>query len=71
MVPVSCRRRSWLVADLADQTTLTAQLSAAFANRTAPQTARDPGRVLTDLAVMIASPGGEAIPNHGGCACRR
>ena len=51
---------SRLLADLADQTTLIAQLSAVFAGRTAPQTAHDPGRVLTDLAVLIAD-GGEAI----------
>ncbi len=51
---------SRLLADLADQTTLTAQLSAVFAERVAPQTAHDPGRVLTDVAVMIAG-GGEAI----------
>lgn len=51
---------SRLIADLADQTTLTGQLSAAFAHRTAPQTAHDPGRVLTDLAVMLAD-GGECI----------
>ncbi len=51
---------SRLLADLADRTTLTAQLSAVFAARTAPQTAHDPGRVLTDLAVMIAD-GGECI----------
>jgi hypothetical protein len=51
---------SRLLADLADQTTLTAQLSAVFAHRRAPQTAHDPGRVLTDLAVLIAD-GGEAI----------
>jgi Transposase DDE domain group 1 len=51
---------SRLLADLADRTTLTAQLSAVFAGRTALQTAHDPGRVLTDLAVMIAD-GGEAI----------
>jgi len=31
-----------------------------FTHRTAPQTAHDPGRVLTDLAVMIAA-GGECI----------
>jgi hypothetical protein len=49
-----------LLADLADQTTLTGQLSVVFGHRTAPQTAHDPGRVLTDLAVMIAD-GGEAI----------
>ena len=51
---------SRLLADLAGQITLTAQLSAVFVGRTAPQTAHDPGRVLTDLAVMIAD-GGEAI----------
>lgn len=51
---------SWLPADLADQTTLTAQLSEVFAPRTAPQTAHDPGRVLVDLAVVLAD-GGECI----------
>lgn len=51
---------SRLLADLADQATLTAQLSAVFTGRTAPQTAHDPGRVLVDLAVMIAD-GGETI----------
>lgn len=51
---------SRLLADLADQTTLTGQLSAVFAHRVAAQTAHDPGRVLTDLAVMIAD-GGQAI----------
>ena len=51
---------SRLLADLAGQITLTAQLSAVFVGRTAPQTAHDPGRVLTDMAVMIAD-GGEAI----------
>lgn len=51
---------SRLLADLADQSTLTAQLSGVFANRVAPQTAHDPGRVLADLAVLIAD-GGEAI----------
>jgi len=51
---------SRLLADLADRSTLTAQLSAVFADRVAPQTAHDPGRVLTDVAVMIAD-GGECI----------
>lgn len=51
---------SRLLADVADRTTLTAQLSAVFASRTAPQTAHDPGRVLVDLAVSIAD-GGECI----------
>jgi hypothetical protein len=49
-----------LIADVADRTTLTGLLSAVFAHRTAAQTAHDPGRVLTDLAVMIAN-GGECI----------
>ena len=48
---------SRLLADLADQTTLSAQLSAVFAARTA---AHDPGRVLVDVAVMLAD-GGECI----------
>jgi hypothetical protein len=49
-----------LLADLADRTTLTAQLSTVFASRTAPQTAHDPGRVLVDVAVMLGD-GGECI----------
>jgi hypothetical protein len=49
-----------LLADLADRTTLTAQLSGVFASRRAPQTAHDPGRVLVDVAVMLAD-GGETI----------
>jgi hypothetical protein len=49
-----------LLADLADRTTLTGQLSAIFASRVAPQTAHDPGRVLVDVAVMLAD-GGECI----------
>jgi hypothetical protein len=49
-----------LLADLADRTTLTARLSEVFAARTAPQTAHDPGRVLVDVAVMLAD-GGECI----------
>jgi Transposase DDE domain group 1 len=51
---------SRMLADLADRSTLTGRLSAVFAGRTAPQTAHDPGRLLTDLAVMIAD-GGECI----------
>jgi Transposase DDE domain group 1 len=49
-----------LLADLADRTTLTARLVEVFAARTAPQTAHDPGRVLVDVAVMLAD-GGECI----------
>lgn len=51
---------SRLLADRADRTTLTAQLSAVFTGRVAPQTVHDPGRVLTDVAVMIAD-GGQCI----------
>jgi hypothetical protein len=51
---------SRLLADLADRSGLTRELSAVFAADLAPQTAHDPGRVLADLAVMIAD-GGEAI----------
>src|SRR5262249_61137847 len=40
--------------------TLSAQLAAVFAARTAAQTAHDPGRVLVDVAVMLAD-GGECI----------
>jgi hypothetical protein len=49
-----------LLADLADRTTLTAQLSTVFSARTRPQRAHDPGRVLVDVAVMLAD-GGECI----------
>jgi hypothetical protein len=49
-----------LLADVADRTTLTAQLSTVFASRRSPQTAHDPGRVLVDVAVMLAD-GGECI----------
>jgi Transposase DDE domain group 1 len=48
---------SRLLADLADRSTLTACLSAVFADRVVPQTAHDPGRVLVDVAVMIADGG--------------
>ncbi|TAM88502.1 MAG: IS1380 family transposase [Jatrophihabitans sp.] len=51
---------SRLLADLADTTTLTAQLSAVLADRMAPQTVHDPGRVLADIAVMIAD-GGQCL----------
>jgi Transposase DDE domain group 1 len=49
-----------LLADLAEASTLTGRLSTALARCAAPQTAHDPGRVLTDLAVAIAD-GGECI----------
>jgi Transposase DDE domain group 1 len=49
-----------LLADLVDSTTLTGRLSAVLAARTAPQTVHDPGRVLVDVAVMLAD-GGQCI----------
>lgn len=45
---------SGLLADLADANALTGRLSAALGSLAASQTAHDPGRVLTDLAVAIA-----------------
>lgn len=51
---------SRLLADLADASTLTGQVSTALRTLAAPQTAHDPGRVLTDLAVAIAD-GAECI----------
>jgi hypothetical protein len=49
-----------LLADLADASTLTGRVSSALCSLVAPQTAHDPGRVLTDLAVAIAD-GAECI----------
>jgi Transposase DDE domain group 1 len=61
MASASCRMLgARLLADLADRTTLTAQLSAVLSARTTPQTTHDPGRVLVDVAVMLAD-GGECI----------
>jgi hypothetical protein len=51
---------SRLLADLADRTTLTAELSAALAGLGRPRAVHDPGRVLVDLAVAIAD-GAECI----------
>lgn len=51
---------SRLLAEMADRTGLTHAMSEVLADRVAPQTAHDPGRVLVDLAVMIAD-GGETI----------
>ena len=51
---------SRLLADLADATTLTGQLSAALEGVRGPRPRHDPGRVLVDLAVAIAD-GAEAI----------
>jgi hypothetical protein len=51
---------SRLLADLADATTLTNELSQVLAGLRRPRTRHDPGRVLVDLAVAIAD-GAEAI----------
>jgi hypothetical protein len=45
---------SRLVADVADRTTLTAQLSEALAGLCKPRARHDPGRVLVDMAVAVA-----------------
>lgn len=51
---------SRLLADLADRTTLTAELSAALAPLGRPRVVHDPGRVLVELAVAVAD-GAECI----------
>ncbi len=51
---------SRLLADLADQATLTERLSEALASLRRPRAVHDPGRVLTDLAVAVAD-GAECI----------
>jgi hypothetical protein len=45
---------SRLLADVADRTTLTAELSEALAGLRKPRSRHDPGRVLVDMAVAIA-----------------
>lgn len=45
---------SRLLADLADRTMLTAELSEALAGLRKPRARHDPGRVLVDLAVAVA-----------------
>jgi len=44
---------SRLLADVADKTTLTAQLSEALAGLRKPRARHDPGRVLVDMAVAV------------------
>lgn len=51
---------SRLLADLADRTTLTAEVSAALAGLARPRASHLPGRVLVDLAVAVAD-GAECI----------
>jgi hypothetical protein len=43
-----------LLADVADRTTLTAQLAEALAGLRKPRARHDPGRVLVDMAVAVA-----------------
>jgi hypothetical protein len=45
---------SRLLADIADRTTMTGELSQALDELRRPRTRRDPGRVLVDLAVAVA-----------------
>ena len=45
---------SRLLADVADRTTLTAQLGVALAGLRKPRARHDPGRVLVDMAVAVA-----------------
>ena len=45
---------SRLLADVADKTTLTAQLGEALAGLRKPRARHDPGRVLVDMAVAVA-----------------
>ena len=45
---------SRLLADVADQTTLTGQLSQTLAGLRKPRARHDPGRVLVDMAVAVA-----------------
>lgn len=45
---------SRLLADVADQTTLTAELAQALAGLRKPRARHDPGRVLVDMAVAVA-----------------
>ena len=51
---VVSRAGSRLLADLADRTTLTAEVSAALVRLARPRAAHDLGRVLVDLAVAVA-----------------
>ena len=53
---------SRLLADVADRTTLTAELGEAPVGLRKPRSRRDPGRVLVDMAVAVAD-GGTTISN--------
>ncbi len=58
-----------LLADLADNTGLTAALSEAMASTKVRDRGHDRGRVLADAAVMIAD-GGEAISDIAALGCQ-
>lgn len=60
MAHVVSHTGSHLLADLADRTTLTGQLSQALDRVRRPRSRHDPGRVLVDLAVAVAD-GTESI----------
>jgi len=61
---VVSRAGSALVALIADQTGLTGALSAALAELKARRSGHDPGRVIRDLAVMLAD-GGDCLADLG------
>jgi hypothetical protein len=54
-----------LAVELADRVGLTAGLSRALAGTRERRSARDPGRVLRDVAVMLAD-GGDCLFDHRG-----
>ena len=55
---------SRLLAEVADKTTLTAQLAEDLAGLRKPRARHDPGRVLVDMAVAVAD-GAEDVPGSG------
>jgi hypothetical protein len=61
---VVSRAGSALVALIADKTGLSSALSAALAGLKARQSGHDPGRVVRDLAVMLAD-GGDCLADLG------
>ena len=58
---------SALLAEVADKTGLTKALSSGLAPMRERRSGHDPGRVVRDLAVMLAD-GGECIADLAGCA---
>lgn len=59
---------SRLVADVADRTTLTAELSSALTGLRRPRARHDPGRVLVDMAVAVAD-GATTISDNASTGC--